>query len=62
MVFQEGGIDDNPPLFAVGCRVVDPDGVDFEFVCIFDGGMAEVGFVAVVVTAEFEVHATCSLQ
>ncbi len=40
MVFQEGGIDDNPPLFAVGCRVADPDGVYFQFLGIFHGGMA----------------------
>ncbi len=62
VVFQQCGTDDELPLCPVLGGVADPYGVPPEFTDLLDGGVPEVGFVAVVVTGKLEVHAAGAVE
>ena len=62
MLIPYGDIDYNALILSFLVSKMHSDGIYLQRIHILHGGVAEISFIAVIVTVKFKIHATCAFQ
>ena len=61
MFIPYSNIDYNALIFSFLVSIMHSDGIYLQRIHILHGGVAEISFIAVIVTVKFKIHAACPI-